>query len=228
WEQTVCRRMTAILACSDFDRRLLCELAPTVPIFSVPNVVDTDLYVPDGTPEPFTVLFQGGLDWYPNRDAVEYFVAAVLPKLRRQIPQVVFRVAGRTAPTGFLQQIAAISGVEFTGTVPDMRAEIARAAVCVVPLRIGSGTRLKILEAAAMGKPIVSTSLGAEGLDFASGREIVVADEPHAIATSIATLINDSHQRTVIGHAARRKTVDAYGLAAFKASLDTALTSLQL
>ena len=96
WERTACSRMKAVLTCSHVDRSILQRLCPTVPMHVIPNVVDTEHYVPMGTPEPLTVLFQGGMDWYPNRDAVEFFASAVLPKLRELVPRVTFRVAGRS------------------------------------------------------------------------------------------------------------------------------------
>src|SRR5207249_10587047 len=114
-------------------------------------------------PRPPAVLFQGCMAWPPNRDAVEFFAAEILPWRRRRVPSARFRVAGRTLAESFRRRFAGVDGLEFTGTVADMRDEIAKATVCVVPLRIGSGTRLKILEAGAMAKPMVPTGLGAEG-----------------------------------------------------------------
>jgi glycosyltransferase involved in cell wall biosynthesis len=220
WEQAASACMTAILACSEVDRHLLQLLCPGVPIHVVPNVVDTDHYVPSDVPtDPCTVLFQGGMDWHPNRDAVTFFAREILPELRRAVPGVTFRVAGRGPSESFRRRLAHIPGVEFTGTVPDMRAEIARATVCVVPLRIGSGTRLKILEAAAMAKPIVSTTLGAEGLQFREGEEIVPSDEPIAFARVVTSLLLDRPRATAIGQAARRRVELHYSLSALCTSL---------
>lgn len=223
WERATIRRARAVLACSELDRALLSELCPTASISVVPNAVDTDHYAPRGGAEPATVLFQGGMDWYPNRDAVRYFVAEILPELRRLAPGSRFRVAGRSPSEEFRRQFAAVPGVEFTGTVRDMRDEIARAAVCVVPLRIGSGTRLKILEAGAMAKPIVSTTLGAEGLDLVPGEEIVLADQPRAFAGAVAALLGDEARRAELGHAAHLRVAKQHSLAVFQASLRDAL-----
>jgi glycosyltransferase involved in cell wall biosynthesis len=207
------------------DEALLRRLAPRSAIAVVPNVVDTETYRPaPQTGEP-VVLYQGGMDWHPNRDAVEHFAAAILPALRRRAPEAVFRVAGRGPDPAFRRRMER-AGVAFTGTVPDMRAEIARAAVCVVPLRIGSGTRLKILEAAAMGKAIVSTALGAEGLEFTDGEEILIADDPEVLAARVADLLADAPRRHALGAAARRRAVASYGMPVVRQTLRAALAAV--
>ena len=141
------------------------------------------------------------------------------------MPSARFRVAGRSPAESFRQRFADVDGVEFTGTVADMRDEIAKATVCVVPLRIGSGTRLKILEAGAMAKPMVSTALGAEGLELVDGEEIVLADEPRLFADAVATLLGDAARREELGRAARLRVEKEYGLPVFKAALRDAVTS---
>jgi glycosyltransferase involved in cell wall biosynthesis len=210
WEAWACRRMDAVLVCSQEDRRILDALCPGVPKPIIPNAVDTDHYQPRPGEEPRTVLFQGGMDWYPNRDAVEFFVGAIFSELRRRVPDAIFRVAGRSPSPEFRRRFAAVVGVEFSGTVPDMREEIARAAICVVPLRIGSGTRLKILEAAAMAKPLVSTRLGAEGLDLIDRDEVLLEDEPQRFAATVAALLGDPARRRSLGLAARGRIVSQY------------------
>jgi glycosyltransferase involved in cell wall biosynthesis len=152
------------------------------------------------------------MDWYPNQDAVRYFAAEIFPHIRRRFPKAIFRIAGRASSTKFARAFAQMQNVEFTGEVADMRSEVARATVCVVPLRIGSGTRMKILEAAAMGKAIVSTSLGAEGLDLEDGREILVRDDPHSFANAVNELLTDPNRRMDLGQAARRRVDERYSL----------------
>jgi glycosyltransferase involved in cell wall biosynthesis len=166
------------------------------------------------------------MDWYPNRDAVEFFVSAILPRLRAAVPEARFVVGGRNPSDEFRRRFAATPGIEFTGTVPDMRAEIAKAAVCVVPLRIGSGTRLKILEAAAMAKPVVSTRVGAEGLDFVDGKEIVLADEPKAFAGAVADLLRDASRRRELGQAARRRVEKCYSFPVLRTAVRAAFAGL--
>jgi len=226
WERYACRYATASLVCSDVDRAVLEALWPGGTMLVAPNVVDTDHYVPAGPGDPLTVLYQGGMDWYPNRDAVEFFAFRILPELRRRVPGLVFRVAGRSPSAAFRRRIEAIANVEFTGPPPDMRAEIAKASVCVVPLRIGSGTRLKIIEAGAMAKPIVSTRLGAEGLDFRDGEEIVLADEPVEFATAVAALLADGGRRASLGLAARRRVEKEHSYPIFQSSIREALGQL--
>lgn len=226
WQREACRRSAIAFACSAHDQALIQCLAPQVAVMVVPNVVDTDHYQPSGAEEPCTVLYQGGMDWYPNRDAVEFFVSAILPRLRASVPEARFVVGGRSPSDEFRRRFAAVPGIEFTGTVPDMRTEIARAAVCVVPLRIGSGTRLKILEAAAMAKPIVSTRVGAEGLDFVGGREIVLADEPKAFAEAVADLLRDASRRRELGRAARRRAQECYSLPVLRTAVSAAFAEL--
>jgi glycosyltransferase involved in cell wall biosynthesis len=222
WQRESCRRSVMALACSEHDRTLIQRLAPKLAVTVAPNVIDAECYRPSRAEDPCAVLYQGGMDWYPNRDAVEHFGSAILPQLRASFPEVRFVVGGRSPSEQFRRRMAALPGIEFTGTLPDLRAEIARAAVCVVPLRIGSGTRMKILEAAAMAKPIVSTRLGAEGLEFANGEEILLADQPAAFAGAVADLLRDPSRRREMGQAARRKVEKCYSFPALRAALRAA------
>jgi glycosyltransferase involved in cell wall biosynthesis len=227
WERDTCRRAATGMACSEYDRRQLSSLCSGFRATVVPNVVDVDRYVPSGDRETSTLLFQGAIDWFPNRDAINFFVTQVLPILRRNAPRIRFVIAGRNPAPGFVRKFTDIPEIEFTGTVPDMGPELARASVCVVPLRIGSGTRLKILEAAAMAKPIVSTRIGAEGLDFVDGEEIVLADEPSEFARAVADLLADPVRRRAMGLAARRRVEIQYSMPALRRALDQALAQLQ-
>ena len=226
WEDQACRSVTGVLACSQLDRELLVSSCPGVPIEVVPNVIEVDGYIAGEGDDGRSVLYVGAMDWLPNQDAVDFFASRVLPLLRRLVPGVRFVVAGRAPGDAFRKRFAGLSDVEFTGWVPDMRAVIARAAICVVPLRIGSGTRLKILEAAAMGKPVVSTGIGAEGLEFANGREILLADEPQKFAAAVAALLRDKAQRRALGESARRSVEKSYGLPALRSSLREAFSQV--
>jgi len=219
WERRACRLASAAFACSDHDRAQLQALGPNLPMFVVPNVVDINEYSSDRREDARKVLFQGGMDWYPNRDAVEFFIAQIFPQIKSQVPDVRFVVAGRNPPERFRQRLSQVPGVEFTGSVPDMRTQIAAAAVCVVPLRIGSGTRLKILEAAAMAKPIVSTSLGAEGLEFLKGEEILLEDNPSAFAGAVVQLLKAPADRKCLGQAARKRAEQLYSFPVLQSCL---------
>jgi glycosyltransferase involved in cell wall biosynthesis len=166
------------------------------------------------------------MDWFPNRDAVDYFAEKILPRLRQRVPHLHFTAAGRNPSQKMRERYRGFPDVTFTGSVAEMRPIIANAAVCVVPLRIGSGTRLKILEAAAMGKAIVSTRLGAEGLEFVSGEEILLADKPEEFVAAVADLFADQSRRVALGRAARRRVERHYDLSILGAAVRTAFEEL--
>ncbi len=226
WEALTCGNLTGVLACSETDRKILEVLCPGARVGVLPNVIDLADYVPTEADDNQTVLYVGALDWYPNQDAVEFFVSEIFPMLRETTPGVKFVVAGRHPPEEFRRRFASIDGIEFTGTVPDIRTVIAKAAVCVVPLRIGSGTRLKILEGAAMGKPVVSTRIGAEGLEFVDGQEILLADQPSTFARAVADLLADAPRRRAMGLAARRRVERQYSLSTLRTAVRRALAHL--
>ena len=133
------------------------------------------------------------MDWEPNIDAIDYFCRDIFPSVRAEFPSAVFQIVGRN-PHPRVKQLAS-SSVQVTGTVPSVAEYLRDATVVVVPLRIGGGTRLKIFEAMAMGKAVISTSIGAEGLDVESGRDLVLADDAASIAQAINLLLQDSAVR---------------------------------
>jgi glycosyltransferase involved in cell wall biosynthesis len=140
-----------------------------------------------------------------------YFVEEILPLIRRQTPQARLKIVGRK-PSKRLQDAAGRqSGVELTGWVEDVRPHVAGGAVCVVPLRIGGGTRLKIFEAMAMGKAVVSTTIGAEGLPVRNGQDILLADKPEDFSNAVVSLLRDSGERKRLGVAARKLVEENYG-----------------
>jgi glycosyltransferase involved in cell wall biosynthesis len=226
WERRAGHLVSMALVCSDNDRKLLGYLCPELRVSVVPNIVDTATYVPGPENDASTVLFPGAMDWFPNRDACSFFADRILPMLRKGLPGVRFIVAGRNPPQEFRRRFKNAQDIEFTGEVPDMRAAIAAATVCVVPLRIGSGTRLKILEAAALAKSIVSTRVGAEGLDFVNGKEIMLADEPLEFAHAVLELLKDPIRRKTMGLAARAHVEEQYGVPSLRTALDLALSHL--
>jgi glycosyltransferase involved in cell wall biosynthesis len=142
------------------------------------------------------------MDWHPNEDAVRYFMADILPLIRADVPEATFSIVGRN-PSEELRSVATAAGVEVTGTLDDIRPPLAEASVCVVPLRAGSGTRLKIFEALAMGKAVVSTTLGAEGLTMESGRHFVAANGAREFADAVVALLRDPERRRRIADEGR-------------------------
>jgi glycosyltransferase involved in cell wall biosynthesis len=167
------------------------------------------------------MVFTGSMDWLPNEDGMLYFVRDILPRIRREEPDVTVSIIGR-APTPAVRRLAQESGVEVTGRVDDVRPHVARGGVYVVPLRIGGGTRIKIFEAMAMGRAVVSTTIGAEGLPVRDGHDIVLADDPQGFADAAVGLIRDAAARAALATAARQ-TVEGYAWPFVARNLDTAL-----
>jgi len=210
YEAEACARAGLTVAVSEADRALLTACAPGADIRAIPTGVDTSYFHLNGAAEaPATLVFTGSMDWYPNEDAILYFLDAILPQVRREVPGVSLAVVGRD-PTERLRAAAAAAGVRVTGTVADVRPYVAEAAVYVVPLRVGGGTRLKIFEALAMGKAVVSTRIGAEGLPIVSDRHFLQADSPAAFAQAVISLLKDSGRRRALGLAGRRLVEERY------------------
>src|SRR5579864_7971713 len=224
YERRAVQRASLAMVCSERDRHLLQQLRSDLPVCVVPNCIDTDLYDNDGLDKDLTdaptLLFQASLDWYPNRDAVQFFVESVFPLILKEVPGARFVVAGRNPPKDFMEKFKALHNVEFTGTVADMRPYLSSATLVVVPLRVGSGTRIKIVEACAAGKATVSTTLGAEGLDVSNGEEIMLADEPKDFAASVVNLLRNPVRRHAIAQAGHAKIVERYSLPALRRSID--------
>jgi glycosyltransferase involved in cell wall biosynthesis len=170
---------------------------------AIPTGVDPGYFKPLGGREvPERLVFTGSMDWFPNEDAIQFFLDAILPRVRRDVPGVTLSVVGRN-PSAPLRAAAARAGVIVTGTVDDVRPFVDEAALYIVPLRAGGGTRLKIFEALAMGKAVVSTSVGAEGLAVTPGRDIAIADHPDEFARSVIELLRDPARRAALGRAGR-------------------------
>jgi glycosyltransferase involved in cell wall biosynthesis len=203
-EADACRRATLTIAVSEDDRRRLAELAPGSRTAAVATGVDTSYFVESGcAPRPSTMVFCGSMDWHPNEDAVVHFADAILPRIRADVPDATLTVVGRN-PSDRLRQVAARAGIVVTGTVEDVRPAVGEAAVYVVPLRAGGGTRLKIFEALSMSKAVVSTTVGAEGLGLESGRHFIAADEDEHFAREVVGLLRDPERRRRLGDAGRQ------------------------
>jgi glycosyltransferase involved in cell wall biosynthesis len=213
-------------ACSQQDASLLRQLHD-VRVEIVPNAMDTEFYAPCRTwakAHPAQILFLGSLDWFPNVDAVHFFLDQIFPIIRNEYPDALFRAVGRNPSSELLARSDPSAGIEILGPVPDVRPYLGPAAVIVVPLRIGGGTRLKIIEAAASRKAIVSTSLGAEGLDFVDRKDLLLADTPDLFAQKVLDILRDPSLASSLADNALRRAAD-YGTAALEAHLARALRS---
>jgi glycosyltransferase involved in cell wall biosynthesis len=209
-EADACHRADLTIAVSEDDRRRLEQIAPGIRAASIPTGVDTDFFTPDPAAErPAHLVFSGSMDWHPNEDAVLHFVNAILPRIRAEIPDATFTIVGRN-PTARVRELSSHAGISVTGTVDDVRPEIAAGAVYVVPLRAGGGTRLKIFEALAMARAVVSTTVGAEGLGITPGRHFVSADEPATFAREVIGLLRDPERRRRIGDTGRSLVETCY------------------
>jgi len=202
-EGNACARAQAVIAVSPLDAACLIENTPSALVRAIPTGVDTEYFSPNGTAEADGhLVFSGAMDWYPNEDAMLFFISEILPLIRQQIPNVTMTIVGRN-PSARLRQAGDAAAVGITGTVDDVRAFIEEGAVYVVPLRIGGGTRLKIFEALSMGKAVVSTSVGAEGLPLLPEQHYVRADDARNFSDAVVSLLRDRTRRKALGAAGR-------------------------
>jgi sugar transferase (PEP-CTERM/EpsH1 system associated) len=226
FEARTLARFDGVLAVSDADRRTFDVLYPGAirrPVHVVPTGVDTDYFAPaPSDPASRELVFTGSMDWLPNEDAMQYFCRDILPLVRAEEPGVHLSIVGR-APTPAVKRLADQHGVRVTGRVDDVRPYMKEAAVYIVPLRIGGGTRLKIFEAMSMGKAVVSTTVGAEGLPVASGTHVLLADEPRTFAQAVVHLMRDVDRRRQIESAARALVVARCDWSAVAGELEDAL-----
>jgi polysaccharide biosynthesis protein PslH len=225
FEGQAVRRADLVLAVSDTDAATLQQLYGPLrrPAHVVPTGVDTTYFAPvETTVRPRHLVFTGSMDWLPNEDGMLFFVRDVLPRIRQDEPSATLSIVGR-APTPAVARLGSEHGIEVTGRVPDVRPHVAAAAVYIVPLRIGGGTRLKIFEAMAMGKAVVSTTVGAEGLPVDSGLHLLIADEPQDFANAVVRLFRNQTERARLGDAARHLVVEQYDWAAVSGHLEEAL-----
>ena len=229
FERAALARFDLVLAVSEVDGRTFERLYPGAlrrPVHVVQTGVDTGYFTPqsDGTDAGTSraLVFTGSMDWLPNEDGMTFFAREILPLVRRAEPAASLSIVGRT-PTPAVRRLADEAGIEVTGRVEDVRPHIAAGAIYVVPLRIGGGTRLKIFEAMAMGKAVVSTTIGAEGLPVTHGDTIVIADSPAAFADAVVRLLRDPGERQRLGAAARRLVVDRYDWSAVAEDFEAAL-----
>jgi sugar transferase (PEP-CTERM/EpsH1 system associated) len=214
YEARIGRRFNGMLAVSNDDAAILGRLAPTLPVGVVPNGVDTAFFTRDphilpDLQRPY-LLFTGTLDFRPNIDAVTWFAHQVFPLIQAEQPHARFAVVGRN-PTPAVRELDRLPGVEVVGEVADVRPWFDRSAGYVVPMRIGGGVRLKVLEALAMEVPVVATQMGAEGVEgLAHGVHALLADKPAEFAAEVCRVLRDRHVARQLAVAGRALVVERY------------------
>jgi len=190
-----CRKQDALFVTSERDKKLFEKDVSHVPMYVIPNGVDSAYFTSGDTiPEPWTLVFTGMMAYVPNYDGMLFFLDEIFPLIQKKIPQAKIYIVGNRPPKHLCQR--ASDNVMITGYTDDVRPYIRRASVYVVPLRMGSGTRLKISEALSMKKPIVTTSIGCEGIKVVSGESVLIADEPQAFADGVIRLLYDADSRS--------------------------------
>lgn len=225
-EQRAVRHFHAVTTVADADAQAVRELAPGLPVHVTPNGVDADYYSPLDLPEqPETILFFGAMSFPPNVSAVLHFYNDILPLVRRELPSVRFVIAGRD-PAPQIAALAADPLVTVTGMVDDMRPWLAQSAVVICPMVSGSGIKNKVLEAMAMARPIVATTLGIEALEVTNGHELLIADPPAEFASELVKLLRDPQARRRLGAAGRELVMRRYTWDACAASYDAIYTQL--
>ncbi len=211
YEANLLSQVDHTVAMSAPDKVALRDVAPNAPITVIPNGVDLAAYRQFfGRPIHYDLLFTGKMDFRPNIDAVLWFGQQVLPLIQARRPQTTFAIVGQR-PHPRLDVLRTMPGVTITGYVDDVRPYIAGTTVYVAPLRVGGGTRLKLLEAMAMGKAIVSTTVGAEGFPVLSGQELILADEPDSFAREVLNLLENPTRRANLGATGRAFAQANYG-----------------
>ncbi|HKY73015.1 MAG TPA: glycosyltransferase [Nitrospira sp.] len=220
FERGACQRYDAIATVSPQDRSIIEREYGAPVVRDVPTGVDTDYWRPSRAtePEPYHLVFGGSMDWLPNDDAMKYFTRTIFPRIRASCPEATLTIVGRNPFPGLRALSRQHPHIRVTGRVDDVRPYLERAAVYVIPLRIGGGTRLKVFEAMAMERAIVSTSIGVEGLPIVNGTDALIADEPDAFADAVVRLLRQRSLARQLGERAAAKARAQFGWAPVAAS----------
>lgn len=203
FEEASWKRADACVVTSEREVAAVRECAPETPLAVVPNAVDPDYFAPSGgAVDAHTLIFNGTLNYRPNVDAVRYLIDDIWPLVRHRYPDATLMLTGCNDGVDIRPLMK--PGIRFLGEVPDIRPHVARATAVCVPIRIGGGTRLKVLEALAMGKPVVSTAVGCEGVAVRDGEHLMIADDARAFASKIFEVFENPALRAALGRAGRR------------------------
>lgn len=211
YEASQSPRFALNLMMSSVDAQELLKIAPTARTAVVPNGVDTEYFVPRTDLQENAVIYTGGMNMFANKDAVTHFIQSVWPMVLSQAKDATFYVVGQDPPADLLEIEKKDTSIRVLGFVDDIRPHVAKAAVYVVPLRVGGGTRMKVLDALAQGKAIVSTSVGCEGIEVTDGLNICIEDQDDRFAKAISDLFQSSARRKELGAEARKLAEQKYG-----------------
>jgi glycosyltransferase involved in cell wall biosynthesis len=213
YERAACSRFDQVVAVSAEDREVIQREYGVDTVTAIPTGVDTEYFRPRGTGErdPANLVFTGSMDWLPNEDAIRFFLDAIFPRIKHAVPEATLTVVGRDPYPALVERARRDPSLVVTGRVDDVRPYMERAAAYVIPLRIGGGTRLKVYEAMAMGKPIVSTTVGAEGLPVHDGEELLLADQPKEFANAVIRVLRDRAYADALANRAAAMVHERFG-----------------
>jgi polysaccharide biosynthesis protein PslH len=212
YEKDTCRKFTATVTVSETDKRYLTELTGIRTVFAIPTGIDAQFFAPrEGPVKEHSLVFTGSMDWLPNQDAIRFFAREILGKIKRIIPTVQLTVVGRNPSQSLIRELKSYPEITVTGRVEDVRPYMSSHALYIIPLRIGGGTRIKAYEAMAMGKAVVSTTIGVEGLPIRCGEELSIEDDPEKFAAEVVRLLCDVGARTRLASNARLFVKEHFG-----------------
>jgi polysaccharide biosynthesis protein PslH len=227
YEKRLCPRFDLNITCSALDTERLLKALPGLNIAEIPNGVDTDYFKPFDNDqvgeEPLSMVFAGNMSWYPNAAAMLFFAEQVWPKLKVALPGAKMHVVGANAPAALTELGQRDPHFKVHGFVPDARDVIGPAALYVCPIMDGGGTKLKVLDALAMGKPLVAHPVACEGIDVRDGENVVFATDPQQFVAKIVSLLGDPVCRDAMSAAARSLAEARYSYASIGTKLATDL-----
>lgn len=213
FERDACRRVDCVIAVSEADAEMMQRDYGVTKVYDIPTGVDVDFFKPTGTiaTRPNSLVFTGSMDWLPNEDAMQYFINECLPLVRQTVPDLRLTIVGRSPYPSLVELAQRDPNIAVTGRVDDVRPYIEEATAFIVPIRIGGGTRLKIYEAMAMEKPVISTTVGAEGLNVSDGEELLLADTPADFARAVVRVLTEPEFARQLGSKGAQKVREYYG-----------------
>lgn len=221
WEPALYKRFDRVVLVSSVDTAYMHTRFPDLPLRTVPLGVDTDTLMPIDMPEdPLEMVFLGFLDYIPNDDGLRYFCEDIFPKIRRRLPDAKFTIVGKGASAALREIVNRTPGVTLSGFVDDIRVPLSRAPVFVCPLRMGTGVKNKVLEAMAMRRAVVTTTLGAEGINAQHDGDYLLADDPDSFADAVVNLLTDPVLRTTLGSNARAAMIAGHHMASVAARFE--------